>query len=60
MVGRRRVGKTTLLNETYQGESALYLFISRKSEALLCEAFADQTRTEMMWNSLAVCANIME
>lgn len=47
MVGRRRVGKTALLNETYQGESALYLFISRKSEALLCEEFADQIRTQL-------------
>jgi len=46
MVGRRRVGKTALLNETYQDQSALYLFISRKSEALLCEEFADQIRTQ--------------
>ena len=47
MVGRRRVGKTALLNETYQGQAALYLFISRKSEALLCEEFADQIRTQL-------------
>ena len=47
MVGRRRVGKTALLNETYQGQSALYLFISRKSEPLLCEEFADQIRTQL-------------
>ena len=47
MVGCRRVGKTALLNETYQGESALYLFISRKTEALLCEEFADQIRTQL-------------
>jgi AAA+ ATPase superfamily predicted ATPase len=47
MVGRRRVGKTALLNETYQGQSALYLFISRKSESLLCEEFADQIRTQL-------------
>ena len=46
MVSRRRVGKTALLNESYQGQSALYLFISRKSEPLLCEEFADQIRTQ--------------
>ncbi len=47
LVGRRRVGKTALLTETYQGKPALYLFISRKSEPLLCEEFADQIRTQL-------------
>lgn len=47
LIGRRRVGKTTLLQQTYQGKKALYLFISRKSEALLCEEFADQIRTQL-------------
>jgi AAA+ ATPase superfamily predicted ATPase len=39
VVGRRRVGKTTLLLEALKGERALYLFVSRKTEALLCEGF---------------------
>lgn len=47
MVGRRRVGKTALLHQSYQGQSSLYLFISRKSEPLLCEEFADQIRTQL-------------
>lgn len=47
MVGRRRVGKTALLQQTYQNQPALYLFISRKSEPLLCEEFADQIRTQL-------------
>jgi uncharacterized protein len=45
--GRRRVGKTRLLQQVYQNKKALYLFISRKSEPLLCEEFADQIRTQL-------------
>lgn len=39
MVGRRRIGKTSLLLESVKGEKYLYLFVSRKSEPLLCEEF---------------------
>ena len=47
LLGRRRVGKTALLQQVYQNNKALYLFISRKSEPLLCEEFADQIRTQL-------------
>lgn len=42
MVGRRRVGKTRLLNEAFEKTepSYLYLFISRKSEAALVDEFS--------------------
>lgn len=39
MVGRRRIGKTSLLLESVKGQKFLYLFVSRKSEPLLCEQF---------------------
>lgn len=39
MVGRRRIGKTALLLESVKGRKYLYLFVSRKNEALLCEQF---------------------
>ncbi len=39
MVGRRRIGKTSLLLESVQNERYLYLFVSRKSESLLCAQF---------------------
>jgi len=39
MVGRRRIGKTSLLLESVKGKKYLYLFVSRKSEPLLCEQF---------------------
>ncbi len=47
LVGRRRVGKTALLQQVFQNKKALYLFISRKSESLLCDEFADQIRTQL-------------
>ncbi len=37
IVGRRRIGKTTLIKEAYPKK--LYLFVSKKNEALLCEEF---------------------
>ena len=42
VVGRRRVGKTRLLNEAFANIKGkyLYLFISRKSEAALVDEFA--------------------
>ncbi len=39
MVGRRRIGKTSLLLESVKGTKYLYLFVSRTSEPLLCEQF---------------------
>jgi len=37
LVGRRRIGKTKLIKEAF--DKKVYLFVSRKSEALLCEEF---------------------
>lgn len=39
MIGRRRIGKTSLLLESVKGTKYLYLFVSRTSEPLLCEQF---------------------
>src|SRR5690554_3555001 len=49
MVGRRRVGKTRLLNEAFSGQSSrfIYLFISRKSEAALVDEFATIIRNQL-------------
>ena len=38
IVGRRRIGKTTLIKEAYPQK--LYLFVSKKNEALLCDEFS--------------------
>ena len=37
IVGRRRIGKTKLVKEAYPNH--VYLFVSKKDEALLCEEF---------------------
>lgn len=39
IVGRRRIGKTTLIAEAFKATKFLYFFIARKNEALLCEEF---------------------
>ncbi|MGE4347070.1 MAG: ATP-binding protein [Flavobacteriaceae bacterium] len=40
VVGRRRIGKTLLLTHTFSNQKALYFFIEKKNEALLCEEFS--------------------
>ena len=39
LMGRRRVGKTSLLLHSLQGSEYAYLFVSKDSEAMLCEKF---------------------
>ncbi len=40
LVGRRRIGKTSLILNALEGEMLIYLFVGRKSEADLCKGFA--------------------
>ena len=47
VVGRRRIGKTALLSTTFQGKEALYFFVEKKNEVLLCEEFAEEIRTKL-------------
>ncbi|RXK12275.1 ATPase [Halarcobacter mediterraneus] len=42
LIGRRRVGKTTLALQKYSKEQVLYFFVSKKSEQLLCEEFVEE------------------
>jgi len=37
MIGRRRIGKTTLMVKSAEGSRSVYLFVSRVAEPLLCE-----------------------
>lgn len=39
MIGRRRIGKTSLLLESVKDTKFIYLFITRKSEVLLCAQY---------------------
>jgi AAA+ ATPase superfamily predicted ATPase len=42
VTGRRRVGKTRLIRESFGTESYLYFFVARLDEALLCMGFLDR------------------
>ena len=44
ITGRRRVGKTMLALEFAKGHRSLYLFVSKKSEALLCAEYLDEIK----------------
>lgn len=45
IVGRRRIGKTSLIKQAYKQK--VYLFVSKKSEALLCEEFISIIEKEL-------------
>lgn len=47
MVGRRRVGKTTLLRNAFTQTPVLYFFIGRKNEILLCEEFTEEIENKL-------------
>lgn len=46
LTGRRRVGKTSLAMEFAQSRRHLYLFVSKKSEPLLCSEYLEDIQRE--------------
>jgi len=42
IVGRRRIGKTSLAVKAFENKLYLYFFISRKNESLLCQDFLEE------------------
>lgn len=47
VLGRRRVGKTTLLRKAFSDAPVLYFFIAKKNEILLCEEFVQEVETKI-------------
>lgn len=47
MVGRRRVGKTTLLKRAFEKTPVLYFFVAKKNEVLLCEEFTREVEDKL-------------
>ena len=45
--GRRRVGKTSLVMQALKGSEQAYLFISKDSEALLCQKLQRELKTSL-------------
>ena len=47
LVGHRRIGKTKLLIRASEGKPAVYFFVSRKSESILCSQFVEEAEREL-------------
>ena len=47
VVGRRRIGKTSLLLEAYKNKTCLYFFVAKKNEALLCVEFIEEIKNKL-------------
>ncbi|TKC08678.1 ATP-binding protein [Pedobacter frigoris] len=63
MVGRRRIGKTSLLLESVKNQRYLYLFVSRKNEQLLCTQFQKEVQEALglqIFGSITSFADIFE
>ncbi len=42
VIGRRRVGKTSLILQPFETQDVLYFFVSKKNEKLLCEEYVEE------------------
>ncbi|GHT61329.1 ATPase [Bacteroidia bacterium] len=47
VVGRRRIGKTALLTNVFAEKTALYFFVEKKNEALLCAEFTEEIHRKL-------------
>lgn len=47
LMGRRRVGKTSLVTQSLVGKEYAYLFVSKDSEALLCQNFQKELESQI-------------
>lgn len=47
IVGRRRIGKTSLLQKAIENIPSLYFFVAKKNEALLCMEFLEEVRRKL-------------
>ena len=47
VTGRRRIGKTTLIEKAMGDEDYVYFFVGKKNEAILCNEYADEIRSKL-------------
>jgi AAA+ ATPase superfamily predicted ATPase len=47
LLGRRRIGKTRLIHETFKGEKFLYFFVSKTSDYLLSQEFLEEINSKL-------------
>ncbi len=47
IVGRRRIGKTSLMARSVSNKESLYFFVAKKNEALLCSEFVEEIKLKL-------------
>ena len=47
IVGRRRIGKTSLMAQSVSKKKSLYFFVAKKNEALLCSEFVEEIKLKL-------------
>lgn len=47
VVGRRRIGKTSLLRKSIENRTSVYLFVAKKNEILLCKEFIEEIEQKL-------------
>src|ERR1035437_971508 len=47
MVGRRRIGKTSLLIKAMEPYTCVYFFVAKKNETLLCAEFVEELKLKL-------------
>ena len=47
VTGRRRIGKTTLVQRAYAGQDLVYLYVKRRNEKELVSSFCDAVRAQL-------------
>lgn len=47
VVGRRRIGKTSLLLKSVENQRSIYLFTSKKDEVMLCQDFTNDIKNQL-------------
>lgn len=47
VVGRRRIGKTSLLLKASENTDYIYFFVAKKSEVLLCAEFVEEVKQKL-------------
>lgn len=60
LIGRRRIGKTTLLTHVFSTDKNLYFFIAKKNETLLCEEFVQQIEEKLNVKSFGTISNFKD
>lgn len=61
VVGRRRIGKTSLLKKAFDNEdTALYLFVTKKNEILICEEFKEEIERKLQVKTYGLIAHFKD